>query len=203
MIKTAWKHFKTICTHKKWVAHYCNMCGLYWQGFTHDLSKFSRVEFNESVKYYTGDRSPIDNCKAAIGYSEAWMHHKSHNRHHYEYWTDNYDKGTTCIKMPYKYALEMVCDYLAAGRAYGKDKFSMESELNWWKEKRKIAKMHPDTKKFVDYMFCTFYSNGIEETLKDKNFMKTLPNYYDQCIFLYKGTKQDIWKELQEDYKVE
>ena len=27
------------------------------------MSKFSYIEFSESIKYYTRDRSPIENCK--------------------------------------------------------------------------------------------------------------------------------------------
>ena len=36
----AWQHFKTITTHKMWVMRYCFKIGLYWQGLTHDLSKY-------------------------------------------------------------------------------------------------------------------------------------------------------------------
>ena len=72
----ALKHFKTICIHKFWVFHYCRKAGIPFKGLVHDLSKFSPVEFFESVKYFQGDRSPIDACKAENGWSKAWMHHK-------------------------------------------------------------------------------------------------------------------------------
>lgn len=54
----AWQHFKTITTHKMWVMRYCFKIGLYWQGLTHDLSKYSPTEFLVGMKYYQGDRSP-------------------------------------------------------------------------------------------------------------------------------------------------
>ena len=57
------RHLRTVLTHKFYVAKYCFMCGLYAQGVLHDLSKFSPTEFFESVKYYQGNRSPIDACK--------------------------------------------------------------------------------------------------------------------------------------------
>ena len=143
------KHLRKILIHKYWVCLYCFKCGLYWRGLVHDLSKFSPVEFFESVKYYQGNSSPINAAKTDKGYSIAWQHHKGRNKHHYEYWTDNYDNGTTCIKMPFIYAVEMLCDYLGAARAYwGKD-FTYAAEYNWWRKKRKIAKMHPDTKNFI------------------------------------------------------
>lgn len=155
------KHFKKICVHKWWVFYYCCKLGLVWQGITHDLSKFSFTEFSESVKYYKGTYSPIDACKKDKGYSMAWQHHKGRNPHHYEYWTDNYDSGTTCIKMPFKYATEMFCDYIAAGRAYmGKD-FTWKSEFEWWVKKKEIAKMNPMTIDYIDRLihWC-FHTNS-------------------------------------------
>jgi hypothetical protein len=124
-----------------------------WQGIKHDLSKFSFTEFFESAKYYKGTYSPIDACKKENGYSMAWQHHKGRNPHHYEYWTDNYDNGTTCIKMPFKYAKEMFCDYIAAARAYmGKD-FSWKAEFEWWEKKKQTAKMHPMTMAYINNLF--------------------------------------------------
>ena len=49
MIKNAIKHFKKICIHKYWVFHYCKMTGITRQGIKHDMSKFSPIEFWESV----------------------------------------------------------------------------------------------------------------------------------------------------------
>ena len=144
------EHFKKIHTHRKWVRHYGKMMGLRkWQAWTHDLSKYSPTEFLESVKYYQGDKSPIDACKAENGYSMAWFHHKGRNPHHYEYWQDNFDFGGTPVMMPYKYAVELLCDYLAAGRAYMGDKFTYKAELEWWYKKRQNCAMHLQTKWFV------------------------------------------------------
>ena len=143
-------HLKTVNTHRKWVRHYCFKAGLYWQGLTHDLSKYSPVEFFESVKYYQGNRSPIDACKEDKGYSKAWFHHKSHNKHHREFWTDNYDKGTSCVPMPKKYAKEMLCDFLGAGRAYSGNNFKYYDEWVWWENQmdRNIC-IHPLTAYFI------------------------------------------------------
>ena len=72
----------------------------------HDWSKFSPTEFWESVKYFDGHKSPITVCKVDKGYSEAWLHHKGRNKHHYQYWTD-LSLPEQAIMMPYKYAAEM------------------------------------------------------------------------------------------------
>ena len=132
ILKAAVNHFKTVCIHKYWVFYYAYKCGIVWRGLKHDLSKFSYTEFSESIKYYTGTGSPIDKCKKINGVSYAWLHHKGRNDHHYEYWQDNFDNGGNPVKMPYKCVLEMLCDYLAAGRAYQKDKFTYKSEFKWF-----------------------------------------------------------------------
>lgn len=178
-----WKifhHFKTITTHHFYVQHYCFMCGLYVQGLFHDLSKLSLAEFGESVKYYSGDRSPIDNCKDVNEYSLAWFHHRGRNKHHYEYWYDRFDTGGHACKMPWKYALEMVCDYLGAGAAYAGsyDKFSIEGEIAWWENKKKVAKMHEAGIWLVDTMFAHMQKYGIDATLKDRRYLRSLKKAY-------------------------
>ena len=47
----AWHHFKTITTHRILVMQGCFRMGLYWQGLTHDLSKYSLTEFKTGVEY--------------------------------------------------------------------------------------------------------------------------------------------------------
>lgn len=145
-----YSHFRKVMIHRKWVRHYCFKVGHYWQGLTHDLSKYSPTEFIENAEYYQGNRSPIDACKEKNGYSLAWMHHRGRNKHHREYWTDYYDKGTASIAMPYKYAVEMLCDFLAAGRAYNGLDFTYKEELKWWKNQLdKDICIHPHTAKFI------------------------------------------------------
>lgn len=166
-IKNITGHLKTVIIHKYFVGRYCFMCGLYWRGLTHDISKFSPTEFIESCRYFTGTYSPIDKCKAENGVSMAWLHHRGRNKHHWEMWVDNFEKGTTPIKMPFKYALEMICDFLGAGRAYNGKDFTMQSEWDWWLGKRKVAVLHQDTRDLVDILFCFMLEKGIKETLED------------------------------------
>lgn len=98
-----WGHFKTITTHKLAVTTLCFQCGLYKQGILHDLSKYSPVEFFAGVKYYQGNRSPIDKEKEVKGYSMGWLHHKGRNKHHWEYWLDNSPEGVTPLEIPIPY----------------------------------------------------------------------------------------------------
>ena len=75
-----WGHLKTVNHHRALVRKYCFRLGLYWQGLTHDLSKYSPREFWVGVRYFQGDHSPNDAERKAQGYSSSWMHHKGRNR---------------------------------------------------------------------------------------------------------------------------
>jgi hypothetical protein len=206
-LKISFKHFKTICVHKAWVSYYCRIAGLSrWQAFKHDLSKFSYIEFSEAVKYYSGDRSPIDNCKLKNGYSLAWQHHKGRNPHHYEYWMDNFDKGTTPIRMPYKYAVEMLCDWLAAGQTYSANinkAFSYTNELKYVINKfDNGCAMHTSDQKFIYLVLRNLKSIDNAPIVKDKYTMK--------CILKDKFLNKNILEDLynfsnslsDEDFKV-
>jgi hypothetical protein len=136
-MKAFFGHLRNILVHKWWVFYYACKFGIPWRGFMHDWSKFHPIEFWESVKYYQGDKSPIPVCKAENGVSKAWQHHKGHNPHHYEYWTDNYDgDNTTYHKIPYEYLMEMMADWFAAGRTYIGKSFTIADEFAWWKWKK-------------------------------------------------------------------
>ena len=177
MITKAFKHFILITKHKWYVFKNCCKARLFWRGLKHDLSKYSFVEFWESVKYFTGDKSPIDNCKKAKGYSKAWMHHKGRNTHHYEYYVDNCDNGGVAIQMPFKDAVELICDYLGAGQAYMKKDFSYEAEYEWWQNKKsKPLLMHNQTKIFIEKCLFELKNNPNN----DKNILnkRNLLEYY-------------------------
>ena len=65
-------HLKTVNKHRFTVCKLCFHCGLYWQGLTHDLSKYSPVEFINGVKFYTGTavslREPFEKAGIYWGY---------------------------------------------------------------------------------------------------------------------------------------
>lgn len=145
-----WKHFKTICKHKAAVYKQCKSCGIWWQGVTHDLSKFSPIEFSSSAKYFQGNRSPIDAAKEACGYSLAWQHHMGHNPHHWEYWIDYAnDGGIIALKIPYKYVVEMICDWIGAGKVYGGGNWTQHDPLAYYEKVRKGRYFHPDTEALI------------------------------------------------------
>lgn len=170
------RHFKTVCRHKHYVLKECAGCGILWQGLIHDLSKFGPVEFTSSAKYFQGNRSPIEAEKEAIGYSKAWLHHKGHNKHHWEYWTDFADDGSIIAnEIPINYVIEMVCDWIGAGKAYTKDKWTQNSPMIHYTKMRKGRYFHPATDKLI-IEFLTIISNeGLDAF--HKHAKKILKNY--------------------------
>ena len=155
-------HFKTIVWHKYYVAAACFKCGLYKQGILHDLSKFSPIEFFTGVRYYTGVRSPIDVEKEIFGYSAAWMHHKSTNKHHWQYWTDFTNGKVIPVKMPAEYMVEMICDWVGAGKAYNKGQWTINTFKEWYNRNKDNLVLHEQNRKFIE-LICR--SAGNEESL--------------------------------------
>ena len=70
-VQNIWRHYCTITKHRRLVRRHCFKIGLYWQGLTHDLSKYSPEEFWTGVRYYQGDRSPNAAEREDVGYSRA------------------------------------------------------------------------------------------------------------------------------------
>lgn len=157
-----WQHFKTITHHRFLVLQGCFRVGLYWQGLTHDLSKYSPAEFWVGAKYYQGNRSPNAAERSAIGYSTAWIHHKGRNRHHYEYWTDlspvtgHYES----IPMPRKYLVEMVMDRRAACMTYEGENYTDASALNYYERSRERNLMHPELQRQLSFLLTMLRDEG-------------------------------------------
>ena len=163
-IKNVLAHLKKIMTHRRWVRYYCFKAGLYWQGLTHDLSKYSPTEFWESVKYYQGTSSPIIACKKDKGYSDAWLHHKGRNKHHLEYWID-FDAKPVVPVIPYKYAVEKVCDDLSAGMVYNGKNWKQDTQYNYYMLQREKVLVHPKIDNFLTEVFLQVKENGVKQTI--------------------------------------
>ena len=168
-LSNIFKHLALVTRHRHAVFVRCFKCGIPWRGLVHDLSKFSPTEFFESARYYQGNRSPIGACRRAVGVSLAWLHHKGRNRHHIEYWLDP-DCSSTPM-MPYKFAVECVCDKIAATRTYAKDKYYRGLELeHWYRYGNKVAG-NPKTMAFIERVFLDIKEHG-EDFVLSKKYMK-------------------------------
>ena len=147
------KHLKTVHKHRKWVRKYCFKMGLYWQGLTHDLSKYSLTEL-KICKYYTGKGSPHQVAREVLGYSPSWIHHYHTNKHHFQFWWDEDEEGKIIpMKMPYKYLLESFCDMLGASKAYNPKDWGPDLLLCYWDQKCKGKRiMHDESVNFIEML---------------------------------------------------
>ena len=102
-----------------------------------------------------------------MGYSDAWLHHKGHNKHHYEYWIDyptNKDAGLVGMKMPVKYVVEMFCDRVAASRNYNKEKYTDADALNYYLKGKGHYVIHPDTDRLLHKLLKMLAEHGEDYT---------------------------------------
>jgi len=163
-------HFSTITRHKILVMKYCFRIGLYKQGLSHDLSKYSWSEFKIGCKYYVGTKSPNNGERKAMGMSTAWLHHKGRNKHHHEYWIDYDNKGGKAIdgvEMPRKYVAEMIMDRICASKVYEGDAYTDQMPLAYYgRGKDKDWLLHDETKRQMEFLLEMLATKGETETLK-------------------------------------
>ncbi|MCD7745229.1 MAG: DUF5662 family protein [Lachnospiraceae bacterium] len=181
-------HLKTITEHKLYVMKECFQVGLYRQGLTHDLSKYLPTELLEGFRYYEdGTSSPNNGERRDKGYSEAWMHHKGRNRHHFEYWMDYREpqKGKLSktagphvpdylqtVQMPRNYVVEMLMDRIAASKNYNKEAYTQHDALAYFEKGMGHYLMHPQTKKELHGMLRILDERG------EKELMRFVRDYY-------------------------
>lgn len=161
-------HFKTITKHRNKVISHCFKSGIFWRGILHDLSKYSYTEFIKGVKYYQGTRSPNEMEREVIGYSEAWMHHKGRNRHHFEYWVDYnpVTKKNEPVKMPVVFVKEMFCDRVAASKIYQGKNYVESQPLEYFLRGKDRRVIHPETSDLLESWLLMLSQKGEKETFK-------------------------------------
>ena len=168
-VSNLFRHIGLVLRHKWAVFIHCARVGLVWRGIVHDLSKFSPTELFESAKYFHGGRSPIGVCREVTGMSEAWLHHKGRNKHHIEYWLDG-DCEVTPL-MPYQYAVECVCDKLAATKVYAGKNYTPDMALAHWLKHGNKVEGNPKTMEFIETVFRDLKEHG-EDYILNKQYMR-------------------------------
>ena len=177
-VKGLFKHIALVINHKNKVLYHCAKCGLLWRGLVHDMSKFSPTELFESSKYYCGDHSPIEVCRQENGVSNAWLHHKGRNRHHIEYWMD-YDLPEH-PPMPYKFAVECVCDKLAATKTYNGKNYTPDKAIAHWRKVGGRVESNPKNKLFIETVLTDIAQQGEDFVLNKEYMRKTYDRIYNQ-----------------------
>ncbi len=156
-------HLRTVNHHRKLVRQGCFRVGLYWQGLTHDLSKYSPAEFLVGARYYQGTRSPNEAQRLAEGYSAAWLHHKGRNKHHLEYWLDYSPSGDHTLvgcRMPERYVVEMFWDRVAASKTYQGTAYTPAHPWEYYLHGRDGRLLHPETRALLEKLLLMLRDQG-------------------------------------------
>ena len=164
-------HFRTITHHRHVVCRECFQVGLYWQGLTHDLSKYSPTEFWVGARYYQGTRSPNNAEREDKGLSTSWLHHKGRNRHHYEYWMDYSAKrhdgiagsGIIACRMPLRYVMEMFMDRIAASKTYNGAAYKDTDPIAYYRRGDTRQFLHPDPADLLESLLVLLAEEGEEK----------------------------------------
>lgn len=146
-MKRHWNYLKYIIRHKWFVLVASKKIGAsMWLAIIHDASKFLPSEWGPYANtFYKLDGSKqYDETPA---FKVAWLMHQHRNPHHWQHWILKMDGGSTvALEMPMRYVLEMVADWMGAGRAItGK----WESAA-WYANNRDKIILHDQTRKIVD-----------------------------------------------------
>lgn len=135
LLKKHLKYLSYVVRHKWFVFLAACRLGIPFCGLIHDLSKFLPSEWWPYCRYfYGGPHKPFADFSSGLKYefdcwsisqegiehtfNYAWLFHQHRNHHHWQYWVLREDSGKTItIPIPKKYVLEMIADWIGAGRA--------------------------------------------------------------------------------------
>ena len=193
-MKNFCKHLRVVIKHKNLVLIHSYKLGILHLGLVHDLSKFSTKEFLPSVKYFSGNYSPIVNERRNEGlYSSIFTHHTNHNKHHYEYWISEFKGDFILTKIPFKYSLE-------------KDKYKRDEPLKFFLARYDHYLMHSMNKEFIKTLLTIYSQSGFKNLKKKQTkiiydeLLKKYPfNEYIHCYSLNNSfKKEDITPEFIE-----
>jgi hypothetical protein len=121
-MKKHWLYLKYVIRHKWFVFLACPQTGVsLWRALIHDWSKFLPCEWFAYVNSFYGGYAWKDRPDPIkLAFNRAWNHHQKFNKHHWQYWlltNDSDNPKHRALRMPVKYAKEMVADWWGAGRA--------------------------------------------------------------------------------------
>ena len=151
-MKRHWSYLKYVLRHKWFVWQASRKVGASpWLAAIHDASKFRPSEWTPyACTFYKPDGSKqYDETPA---FNLAWLLHQHRNPHHWQHWLLRMDRGDVlAIEMPRRYALEMVADWMGAGRAIT----GRWECAEWYAKNREKIVLHENTRRLVDGILCT------------------------------------------------
>ena len=127
-----------------------------WRALAHDLSKFRPREWFPYAKtFYSPEGGGWYNPSDA--FNMAWNHHQKSNPHHWQYWILKEDDtiGNIILPMPRKYVLEMLADWMGAGRAIHGE----WDPSDWYYGHYTSIQLNGKTRDMVDVMLAKISQN--------------------------------------------
>ena len=146
-----------VLRHKWFVFLQCCKFGIPWLGILHDWSKFLPSEFTPYARHFYNSNGSPKQAKDDTGYCKsadtsdkafdlAWMLHQKRNKHHWQWWILPQDEGNTkMFPIPEKYRLEMLADWIGAGRAQGAPDIA-----KWYIKNKDKMTLHPATRAWIE-----------------------------------------------------
>lgn len=112
----------------------------------HDISKYSEEEYSAYDAYFYGSEK-TDRVKEE--FNKTWLHHIHHNAHHWQYWCliqDDPSEGIVALEMPYRYIVEMICDWWSFSWTKG----NLDEIFKWYDEHKNYMKLGKKTRETVE-----------------------------------------------------
>ena len=150
------RYLKYLLRHKCFVFCACLQYRLIWLGIIHDWSKILPDEFIPYARHFYGN-SGMKEGRDESGYYKptdtgdkdfdfAWVLHQKRNKHHWQWWLLPEDEsGAKILEIPHPYRLEMICDWIGAGRA-----LKTGTAQSWYEKNKHKLQLHPATRVFVE-----------------------------------------------------
>lgn len=111
----------------------------------HDDSKYTREEYDPYDAYFYGEKTK----EVKEDFNYAWLHHIHNNPHHWQYWilvNDDPEEGTIGLDIPYKYVIEMICDWWSFSWSKG----NLYEIFDWYKDHKKRMILSKNTRELVE-----------------------------------------------------
>jgi len=147
-MKRHWAYFKYLMKHKWYVFVASRIVGLnLFRAIIHDWHKFLPDEWFGYIKtFYCKDYiRKYNEFDTDLEYS--WNRHQKRAKHHWQYWVLIRNEGELkALRVPRKYVLEMVADWMGAGRAI-KGKWDIGE---WYQKYKDTMIIHKETTKEIE-----------------------------------------------------
>jgi hypothetical protein len=150
MLERDRKYLEYVDRHRRFVLEEAIKLDIADRGLAHDLSKYSREEFDAYAEYFYGGyvRGNVPDL-VQRDFDRAWLQHQKRNDHHWQYWVLREDSGAMkALPMPEDAMRELLADWRGAGRAIT----GVDNTGAWYTKNKPNMILHPSVEAWLDRM---------------------------------------------------